>query len=127
MMVCFACHDGRISSLLETCTELRLYMQGIQGEFTLLCLPPPWDGLAGYPALLERLGARTLVCGALTRNWECFLRGNGLRLKPWASGQPEALLGGLAAHRPGPARPPRDRQPRPSRPRPASPRRAALA
>ena len=30
MMVCFACHDGRIASLLETCTELRLYMQGLQ-------------------------------------------------------------------------------------------------
>ncbi len=121
MLVCFACHDGHIAALLETCTELRLFARGREEEFTVLRLPPPWDGMSGYPALLERLRVDTLVCGGITRNWECFLRGNGVRLKSWASGQPEALLRGMNPHRPAPARP-RNHAPRPSRPR-----RSALA
>lgn len=91
MLVCFACYGGRLAALLENCTEWRVQALR-EGAAPARTLVPPRGGLADYPAALAALGVGLLVCGGLSRNWELFLRGNGLGLRAWVRGTPEALV-----------------------------------
>lgn len=91
-MLCLACHDGRLATLLETATELRFYGPG-QGqgyaseEAGRVCCNP--HGLAD---LLIRRGASELICGAITGCCRATLEHRGITVVPWIAGRVEQVL-----------------------------------
>jgi len=91
-LVCLACYEDRLASLLETAASLRLYRVGDGGaEFAGECLMPG-EGLPGPPGGLRRAGVSRLVCGGATcRCVEMFLDA-GIRMDPWIAGQVDEVL-----------------------------------
>jgi len=91
-LVCLACYEDRLASLLETAASLRLYRVGDGGaEFAGECLMPG-EGLPGLPGALRRAGVSRLVCGGATcRCVEMFLDA-GIRMDPWIAGQVDEVL-----------------------------------
>lgn len=91
-MLCLACHDGRLATLLETATELRFYEPGQGRNYTSeegghVCSNP--HELAD---LLMRRGADELICGAITGCCRATLELRGIRVVPWIAGRVEQVL-----------------------------------
>ncbi len=94
-MLCLACHDGRLATLLETATELRFYGPGQ----SLNCAREEGGPVCSNPHdladLLLRRGADQLICGAITGCCRATLERRGIRVVPWIAGQVGQVL---AAH-----------------------------
>jgi predicted Fe-Mo cluster-binding NifX family protein len=104
MLVCVACFDDRVATLLETATELRFYSQSalepVRGQgyaampVAVQCgavvLPAPVQrlGMTGLIGLLEASGAAVLLCGGLTCCALEALRNSGVHVVPWIGGSP---------------------------------------
>ncbi len=97
MLLCLACFENRLASLLDTATDLRLFE--MNGDAALargsLALPP--DGCHGLPRVLAQAGVSVLVCGALTGRLLHSLRAQGLDVRPWLRGSPEEITAAWAA------------------------------
>ncbi len=92
MLVCLACYEHRIASLLETASHLALYsLEGGQvvprGD-----LPAPDGGAQAMAGLLFSLGVRVLVCGGLDGHWERAIREVGIMPKSWVGGDLDQIL-----------------------------------
>ena len=91
MLLCLACFEDRLASLLDTATDLRLFeVDGGQAQAQGV-LPPPLSALS-LPADLSRAGVRVLCCGAVTGRLLHALRAAGLDVRPWLRGGPQEVL-----------------------------------
>lgn len=95
MLVCLACYEQRISSLLENASHLMVFALDQGRAEPRADIPAPTGGPQALVALLRSLGVRVLVCGALDGNWERALHGTGIRLRTWVGGTVEEILDGL--------------------------------
>ncbi len=98
-LLCLACFEDRLASLLETATSLRLYRVSPEGAvFAGECLMPG-EGLPGLPSALLRVGVDRLVCGGATcRCVEMFLSA-GIRIEPWIAGRVDEVLAAVMNNR----------------------------
>ncbi|MDY0304803.1 MAG: NifB/NifX family molybdenum-iron cluster-binding protein [Desulfovibrio aminophilus] len=97
MVICLACYEDRLASLLDTATELRLFRldNGGAEERGRMVLPP--GGCHALPQLLERAGAGVLLCGAVTGRLLHCLRAAGVDVRPWLRGGLDEVLAAWAA------------------------------
>jgi predicted Fe-Mo cluster-binding NifX family protein len=101
MLVCLACFEQRIASLLENASHLMVFALDQGRAEARADIPAPTGGPQALIALLRSLGVRVLVCGALDGNWERALLGTGIRLRAWVGGNVEEILDGLREGRIG--------------------------
>ncbi|WP_176637162.1 NifB/NifX family molybdenum-iron cluster-binding protein [Desulfolutivibrio sulfoxidireducens] len=98
-LVCLACFEDRLASLLETATSLRLYRVTESGAVFVGERFMPGEGLSGLPGALVRAGVDRLVCGGATcRCVEMFLAA-GIRIEPWIAGRIEEVLVAIVENR----------------------------
>lgn len=95
-MLCLACHEDRLATLLETATELRFYgpgldRAGVSKPGGRVCASP--HDLAD---LLVSRGVDELICGAVTGCCRSTLELRGIRVLPWIAGRVEQVLASYA-------------------------------
>ncbi|EMG37744.1 dinitrogenase iron-molybdenum cofactor biosynthesis protein [Desulfocurvibacter africanus PCS] len=98
-VLCLACHQGRLATLLETATELRFY--SLERDQAVLREVRACSG-ASVRLLAELLavrGASALICGALTGCCRMTLEHQGITVLPWIAGSVEQVLGAHAQGR----------------------------
>ncbi len=101
MLVCLACYEQRIASLLENASHLMVFALDQGRAEARADIPAPAGGAQALTTLLGSLGVKVLVCGALDGNWERALRGAGIRIRAWVGGTVDDILDGLREGRIG--------------------------
>lgn len=101
MLVCLACYEQRIASLLENASHLMVFALEQGRTEHRADIPAPAGGVQALTALLGSLGVKVLVCGALDGNWERALRGAGIRTRAWVGGAVDEILDDLREGRIG--------------------------
>ncbi len=91
MLLCLACFEDRLASLLDTATDLRLFEVRDEGVRERGKLPPPLSPLS-LPADLVRAGVEALCCGAVSGRLLHALQDRGLSVRPWLRGSPQEVL-----------------------------------
>ncbi|WP_052014741.1 hypothetical protein [Desulfovibrio sp. X2] len=99
MLVCLACHEGRLATLLETAEELRLFEVTPQGAAAHGVLPGPARTSRTLAGLLCGKGVAALVCGGLTRADHAALSRCGVSVHAWLAGGIPEILEALRAGR----------------------------
>ena len=94
-LVCLACYEDRLASLLETAASLRLYRVTGEGAVFAGECPLPREGLPGLPGALRRAGADRLVCGGATCRCVEMFAAAGIRMDPWIAGRVDEVLAAL--------------------------------
>lgn len=98
-LVCLACFEDRLASLLETAANLRLYRVSPGGAaYAGECLMPG-EGLPGLPGVLRRVGVDRLVCGGATCRCVEMFATAGIRMEPWIAGRVDEVLAALVQGR----------------------------
>mgnify|MGYP006295129413 CR=1 FL=1 len=110
MLVCLACFENRLASVLENATELRLYREAEGGYQPAghLSLPAPDEidaadasGVNGADrtAAIGACGVDVLVCGAVCGCTRRMLERAGVTVLPWLRGEVDEVLRALAEDR----------------------------
>jgi predicted Fe-Mo cluster-binding NifX family protein len=95
MLVCLACYEDRLASLLETAASLRLYRVADGGAAYAGECPLPAEGLPGVPGALRLAGVDRLVCGGATCRCVEMIAAAGIRVDPWIAGRVDEVLAAL--------------------------------
>lgn len=107
MLVCLACYEERVAALLETATQLRLYLQEPAGLAPCGVAPVPETGVLALADQLSARGVELLICGGLSGCALSALRQSGVAVAPWVGGAADDVaaafgasgLPGLSAYR----------------------------
>lgn len=97
MLLCLACYEDRLASLLDTAKELRLFQTNDGRTREQGRLPLPAGGCRALPGALTRAGVQVLLCGAVSGRLLQDLRAQGLEVRSWLRGSPDEVLAAWAA------------------------------
>lgn len=98
-MLCLACHEGRLATLLESATELRFHAAESEGyRLRETCAWSGADTLRLADTLVEK-STRILICGGLTGCCQAILERRNVMVLPWIAGNVEQVLAAYARGR----------------------------
>ncbi len=92
--------QGRISPVLDTAERLLICEVGEGEKMSPRTVEMPTDDIRNRLALMQRLGIRTVLCGAVSRTLHDLLVRAGMTVRPWLTGQAEDVLTAYASGEP---------------------------
>lgn len=97
MLLCLACYGDRLASLAENADDYRLFRMGEDGPRPEGGIAPGGRDPASLALALASGGVDEFVCGGITGCCRRQLERSGVDVRPWISGEVDAVLAAWSA------------------------------